>query len=136
MDNLIRLVVGDWSGDGHNITDTSFMKSNLTYIEISSAYRKGSEILGFNLKEDCCHEYEDSLLLGEHIFALRANGIDIKFDGRHEDPMEDEEEGVRLMSEEFVEIYLEICKLGNPDFKYEIFRINDVNVGGYGLMWT
>ena len=133
--HLVKVVVGDWSGDGHNITETTIIESNLTSSELYSAYIKGSKIVGFDLSE-CCSDYQDSKLQGQYIKMLRENGIDIIFDGRAEDPLDDEDDGVNLMVEEFVEIYLNICKLARPEFEWKEVRLGNLDIGGYGLMWT
>ena len=56
----INLVIGDWSHDGHGMCETVPAKVNLSIEEIEEAYLKGSEILGFNLIEDFCRNYEDN----------------------------------------------------------------------------
>ena len=45
--NIINLVIGDWSGDGHDKRQTITIESNLTLAEITNAYN----ISGISLDE-------------------------------------------------------------------------------------
>ncbi len=131
MNTLIRLKYGDCSGDGHKITDTTLIRSNKTTTDLSKAYRKGSEIVGFDFKETVAKEYEENDLPEDKANILQNYGIDLSgFDSYTED-LDD----LTLMPEEYVELYLKICQLGDPDFLYEYTRMNEINIGGYGLFW-
>lgn len=133
MEHLVKVVLGDWSGDGHSITDSEVIQTNLTSNEIVKAYYEGSKIVGFNLSDDACCDYQDSLLRGDQVKKLRDAGINLDYDDSHEDPIEDEEDGVSLLAEEFLELYFEICKLHRPDLQYKIVKLSQINIGGYGL---
>ena len=61
MDNLTRIVIGDWSNnDGHGVTNSTLIRSNKNGIEIREAYRKGTKMVGFDLTKNVCHDYKDS----------------------------------------------------------------------------
>ena len=61
--HTINLVLGDWSHDGHGITDTVTIKCSHTSEQIKEAYNQAVKNLGFpDLVEDACEEYEDSYL--------------------------------------------------------------------------
>lgn len=134
-DKIISLVMGDWSGDGHSKTDTVVIKSNLTVPEITKAYKKASKKLGFDLIKEVAADYQDNNLSKDNMQALIKNG----FSGELED---DEEEdnggkgGYFLWTDSFLDIYLFIVKLGDPNFEYAILQgeLNpSINIGGYGL---
>lgn len=126
MNNIICLDLGDWSGDGHGITSSIYIKSSLSKEELEIAYREGTKIVGFDFINEVTEEYEDSTLKLEHQQKLYEKGIDI-WGG---EPTEDIE---YLETRTFAEIYLEICKLGISVFNYEIFRLPTLHIGGYGL---
>jgi len=129
MNTLIKINYGDCPGDGHKINYSSLIRSNKSITDLNEAYQKGSSIVGFDLKETVAKEYEDNLLPEENANALQNHGIDLSgFDSYSED-LDD----ITLMSEEYVELYLKICQLGDPDFLYEYTRMNEINIGGYGL---
>jgi hypothetical protein len=131
MNTLIRIEYGDCSGDGHKITDTTLIRSNKTTTDLSKAYRKGSEIVGFDFKETVAKEFEDNVLPEAMANILQNYGIDLSgFDSYTED-LDD----LTLMGEEYVKLYLKICQLGDPDFLYEYTKMNQINIGGYGLFW-
>jgi len=147
LDNTISLVLGDPSDDGHGKTDTFVIKSNLDQKDIEAAYKKGSEKLGFNLINEVCEEYEDSLLPKDKIDILVKNGFTIdnlmsSSDYDREDAEEafedDESSGFNINSEYFANTYLFIVKLGNKDFQYEMLKgkLNPtIDIGGYGLFY-
>jgi hypothetical protein len=136
--NTISLVIGDWSGDGHDKRETIIILSNLNNKDINKAYKKGSEKLGFDFCNDVCRDYEDHEISKDKLDLLIANGLkikDIAFDDY--DLKEFEKDGtLRLWTEPFAEIYLFIVKLGNPDFEYTFLEGKSdpsIHIGGYGL---
>ena len=131
MNTLIRINYGDCGGDGHKVTDSSLIRANKTATEVREAYRKGATIIGFDLTETVAREYEDDTLPEDNASVLLDHGIDLSgFDSYTED-LED----ITLMGEEFVELYLKICQLGDPDFLYEYTKMSEIDIGGYGLFW-
>ena len=70
----INLIVGDWSGDGHTVTETVTISSNCSVDSIRLAYKEGSEILGFDLSETVCREFEDRLI--RHCLECATIGLD------------------------------------------------------------
>lgn len=130
MNSSITLVVGDWSGDGHDKTENIFIKCNRSIDEVNEAYKAGTKIVGFDLVDSLCEEYEDRRIPIEAVTSLQDNGIEIDWDDEV-----DPDVGVNIYHEEFVEIYLAIVKLGDPDFKYERQSPPVINIGGYGLFY-
>jgi hypothetical protein len=124
---LVNLVVGDWSYDGHNQNRTITIESNLSVSEIKEALKTGSEISGIDLNQVCC-EYEDNILKREVYDRLIELGMP-------EDNFYDVEKDmeINIYADEFVYIYLFLVSLGNSKFKYEFPRIEQINIGGYGL---
>lgn len=142
--HLTRLVVGDYSGDGHRIHDSFSITSNLDTEQITAAYWKGTEIVGFNFVDVVAEAYEDGSIHVPEARKLLAAGLDLnKY--LDEDPYNDDggvdpcwlndDSQAWLGSMSFTDIYLEICKLGNPEFTWEFNDgwKNTIEIGGYGL---
>lgn len=133
LPHMINLVVGDWSHDGHNMTEQSTIKCNLTKKDLEKAYKKGCKKVGFDLTEEVCADYEDMSVSDDVIEKLRAADI------KPEDFIENDDDDGWSFSynwEAFTELWLRIAKLGNPDLEFEMCS-NDspnINIGGYGLL--
>lgn len=129
MNTMIQIMVGDMSGDGHNITETTSIKSNKSYDDVREAYKKGCEIVGFDLTETVCKEYEDSHLDEDKAIALQNAGFDLTDLQDFDDDLED----INLIAEDFLTLYLNICQIGDPSFQYEYASMRQLKIGGYGL---
>ena len=134
LTNQVEIVVGDWSGDGHGKTDTTMIKSSLSGTGIWKAYKKGIEIVGFDLTE-FGSDYEDGYLPTEHYEKLLELGCTIEVDDYDpKDADEDKPEKVPLYSESYVDLFLFIVGLGDPEFRYKEADTSDsIHIGGYGL---
>ena len=128
---LIKLVVGDWSSDGHGRT-TTFMVETGGLVDgdvLKKFYQRGVEAVGLDITKFVCADYEDSLLPQWAIRKLMAAGWDHwEFDPRehHLDP------------EQFMEIWLFIAGRGCPDLKVRVLghdEVPSINLGGYGLFY-
>lgn len=118
---------------GKNSRDIDFIiETNLTKEEVCKAYNDGVKIVGFNFIHDYCtdettidHNCAKKLVeLGLQDFKLSKNKKDC-------------ENGYWLNAEDFLNIYLFICKLGNSEFIYE--KVDDkslpsIDIGGYGIV--
>jgi len=129
MNNIHNIMSGDWSNDGHGMTQSIIIRSNLTKEQIEQAYKEGIEIIGFDFKEDYCREYEDDFLPNEIIEKLKLHGIYVNFES------DNKGDGVHINPDEYTELYLKICQLGDSDFKYTIIKTPEVHIGGYGLFY-
>ena len=121
---IINLIVGDWSLDGHNQTDTITIESNLGRSEIEDAFKAGSKLLDFNLTQKVCTDYEDDGISKVFIDRLRKFNIEVEFDKYYPG---------HLNIDSFVKLWLDIAQLGNPKFQYELAGLATINIGGYGL---
>lgn len=131
---IYELEMGDESCDGHCLTKTRTICSPLSNEDMNAAYKSGSEILGFNFITDVAAEYEDSSLSMEKLTKLRSHNIATwKFEDEEYAEEGEVLESVGLNPENYSEIYLEIIKLGNPDFSYETLEGKNISIGGYGL---
>jgi hypothetical protein len=119
------LNLGDFSCDGHCKTSETTICSSLTAENFLKAYTIGAKRIGFNL-EDVADEYEESSLSKEQVAALQANGINIK------DTEASKDGAVTLYVDNYIDIYLQIVKLGQKDFQYKRAK-SYIRIGGYGF---
>lgn len=132
MKENITFVIGDWSKDGHNQTETVTIKSNLTLKEIALAYKIATKKLGFDFTKLAASDYEDNSLDKEYGDILIKNGIDVSDLELDKDINGDEY--YLLDFDSYLDTYLSIIKLGNSKFEYEVTsELNILNIGGYGL---
>ena len=137
MDNVIELIIGDASGDGHDKRTTVAIKSNLTKEQIVNALSVGEKALGFKLR-DVCSEYEDSTIPEDVWEKLKAAGF---LEAMDWDDWEDKESYSYLNlnytcgTDSFADLFLFIVKCGNDKFQYELDAPgrNSIYIGGYGL---
>ncbi len=77
----VKLVIGDWSGDGHDKSDYLVFEVNKTLSEIRQAYFTSCKTTGLSFHNDgiytgiCC-EYEDSTIDEEDQEILSSFGLD------------------------------------------------------------
>ncbi len=122
LPHTIRLVRGDPSGDGHGRTSTHSFRSSLTPDEVRQAYRKGVGIVGFDLiQEEINTNGNRFKLKPEYREAMKTHGYvsDVDVDW--------------IDSETYIDIYLWIAKLGNPNLEVQWFTEPryDIDIGGY-----
>ena len=119
--SLINLTVGDWSGDGHEKTETALFDVSCTREEFLSAYKKGTEVLGFDIAS-FCQDYEDCSV-PTYLSAKLQQHFPNEWDDAVDD--EDDEAFFDIGVDEFMSAYILTVRLGNPD----------INIGGYGLFY-
>ena len=136
MKYKFTISIGDWSSDGHGISETLPFECNYAVEDLINAYKKSCKKTGlqFNHNEDytghkpknwsansdyenrlICTEYEDGVL---HAFArniLKEHGIDPFIDEENDD----ENECMFDDGTEFAELILEFIKISLPDLKWE-----------------
>lgn len=136
LNNTITLVVGDYSHDGHGITANVIVQSNFSQLEITTAYELGVKILGIDLCENVCSEYEDQTIkfsdfkkfLDAGYSTVNLNKDDLKSIKLEKD--------IEYVDDDlFAELYLFTVYIGNKNFEYNItVETNNINIGGYGLL--
>ncbi len=121
---LINLMVGDVSHESHCITETILIESSLTKPDINRAYRVGTRIVGF----DFCAQFgrEECMLPKETCKKLLKAGYCMDIGN--------EDEELYLESQTYADIFLFICKLGIPDFKYSFVDTQKYLLGGKALV--
>lgn len=125
----IKLVIGDSGGDGHDHTATFIIESNLSLHGLRNAYEIGSSKLGFDFMSCVADEYEDSTISKKFLTKLEEFG--------YEHPLSDHrsEDKKHLSWDDYIDISMFICKLGDKSFEYKIVddKFPTWEIGGYGL---
>src|SRR5574338_1441101 len=137
MSHVITLILGDWSGDGHDKRETINIKSNLDKDAIMKAYEAGTQKLGFDFCAEVAEEYEDNKLSEEKWKKLLEMGYQ-DGSGLEEEAKEYNDGEISLWTDSFADIYLFIVKLGNEEFKFEYLtgaQNPQIKIGGYGLFY-
>ncbi len=128
--NLLELVVGDWSGDGHNKTEKFMICSSLTRPELSKGYADATKKLGFDFSEEIGDAYEDHAFPKDKIELLRNAGVVFTL----EDEEYGEEDYVTIYPDDFAGVWLAIVKFGNNSFDHSLLKTEQsIHIGGYGL---
>lgn len=126
----VSLVVGDWSGDGHEKTDTFVFEiaGIKSYQEIPEAFYAGVKIIGVNINS-ITSDYENDTISSKDGLLLKAHGYTPRPDTWVAPNGE-----ISLSPAEYAEAYMFTCKVGKPQISYKMVDPERVlNIGGYGL---
>lgn len=136
----ITFTLGDPSGDGHGHYIVFHMESNYSVKDITDAYNKATEILGFDFIKTCCVKYQESYIKPMYASILVKYGIlnkisleDTDFYGVSKG-MYYVDDGVN----EYVDIFIKIIKLVLKDFTLEYRDLHEdslsiLDFAAYGL---
>ena len=126
--DVITLIVGDL-GDGHEKKEETNIFCNLTNNELEDAFKKGEKIIGIRFS-DKFSDYRDHKLPASMIKKM-TKSFDIDFVSSED--LKDSDY-IILMCGEYLDLWLKIAKVGNPELVYEICKSNPyLYIGGYGL---
>lgn len=122
--NTITLIVGDFSdGMERNIS------CNLTSKELEAAFEKGEEIIGIRFQDHFLEygNYELPISMIKKMSKFFETGLD-NLDNLDDDDVD------YIIAIEYLELWLKIAKVGNPELDYEFCKSNPyIHIGGYGL---
>lgn len=136
----ITFTLGDPSGDGHGHYIVFHMESNYSVKDITDAYNKATEILGFDFIKTCCVKYQESYIKPMYASILVKYGIlnkisleDTDFYGVSKG-MYYVDDGVN----EYIDIFIKIIKLVLKDFTLEYRDLHEdslsiLDFAAYGL---
>ena len=135
----VCFTLGDPGGDGHANTSDYHMVSNYSAKEIDEAYKKATEILGFNFVEKVGVNYQDNELHEPYFSILIEKGIIKEEDYKYE------YDGKTLLDiyldeSDFIDIFKSICKLVLPDLvrnrrNLEEQQISSLEGTAYGIAY-
>jgi hypothetical protein len=126
-----KMTLGDWSGDGHNITNVFVVDipEEFTAEVLGSNYRKNVLKLDIN-PEQFAYEYEDNSVPPEVTEKLKQHGIEVDNDDYIEGS-----ENFYITGEVMVKVLMLLFGYGLDGFKYEVISENLpelVGPGSYG----
>ena len=111
----ICFTLGDPSGDGHANTSDYHMVSNYPAREIDEAYKKATEILGFDFIDKVGADYEDSRIHEPYFSILIDKGVINREDFEYEYKGQKELD-TYLEESTYIDIFEKIINLVLPDF--------------------
>lgn len=133
---LIQLLVGDESGDGHNIRESFLVNletvtpivGNISASDIQSIYLDGVKACGIDITE-YFEEYEESTMpLWRARQIENVLGIDFGVEYLSDD------EDITVFPDDYVEIYIAIFNKNTFGYKMSLNRPLSIPIGGYGLL--
>ena len=135
----VCFTLGDPGGDGHANTSDYHMVSNYSAKEIDEAYKKATEILGFNFVKKIGINHQDNELHEPYFSILVEKGIIKEEDYKYE------YDGKTLLDtyldeSDFIDIFKSICKLVLPDLvinrrNLEEQQISSLEGTAYGIAY-
>lgn len=136
----ITFTLGDPSGDGHGHYVVFHMESNYSVQDITNAYNKATNLLGFDFINTCCVKYQESYIKPTYASILVKYGILNKIS------LEDTDfygvsKGTYYIDEginEYIDIFIKIIKLVLKDFILEYRNLHEdsldiLDFAAYGL---
>lgn len=142
LNHIVNLIVGDWSADGHGLTEIITIHTNLSKKDIESAFKNGSRKINIDFENNLCSEYGDNTIDKEEWNKFIVAGLKLEnLDGLENWAIKGIENDLKMQgkvhvwSELFAHLYLFVVKLGNVDFQYKFSEhdTSNINIGGYGL---
>jgi len=117
---LYRVAVGDVfrAHEVHEVVTNEIVPK-----AIEDAYRKGTNIIGKDLRKEV-DVYEVNKLTEEFMNALK----------NHLDPEKYGDERGIYSSKHYVYLFFDIARLGNPNLEYMVLDLEEIEVGGEGLV--
>lgn len=142
LTHKLKFKLGDYSHDGHNMTETYRYKSNYSGLDVRTAYEKAVKKSKFDLCNGVAREYDDSRISKKQLEILRLKfGYDyVKEWGLTLEDIEQDEE----LDEDYlyiqevvhlVDMFLFMARSELPDLKWELISDDgfDTVVGSGGL---
>lgn len=160
--NKMYLVLGDWSGDGHEKYDKILVESNFNVDVVQQAYKDSCKLTGvsFNYNEDftggtknkiqVATEYEEGYIpvAALEIFVKKFGLTPEIMDNWGSDDPYEEDENFSLNQDSFVNAWIWFVKLSHPNLEIRVvpdkenipcingYWSNKLNVQfGYGLYY-
>jgi len=122
------LVLGDWSGDGHNIYEKILLQSNHPVDVIQDAYLASCKLTGVDLSEEVCSDYQDSYMSVETFDKLKEYGLTDDIIASELD----EDCGYFLGNIEYVNLWIWFVLLSLPEESTLVHIVDEIpNINGY-----
>lgn len=113
----MKIVVGDWSGDGHGINRQYVVEYTGTIEQAREAHFNSRNVVGVNI-DKLCEDYEDSRLPDDFRALVIAQGWEIEDYDR--DALMDADEDVHLGADDIAMIWVGVLNLTDPSLDMKI----------------
>lgn len=128
--NLYKLVVGDWSNDGHGKNDIFIFLSSHSKAEILDAYHKSVILSGVSLTGkvmdgliNILSDFEENVIPADAV--VRLQGIGCNFEEFY---LALEEDGSQACcSSDVFYLFMEMVRCNLPGFAYELVNLESIN---------
>lgn len=124
---VVTIVIGDWSKDGHEVSEEFDFKINCTNEELQQAFLDSIKLTDIDLSNECA-EYREYKFSEACVKKLSGMGYDFskKFDA-----YDDTGTTYCGQPEGFADLIMWFCKLSLPKLKYSQQRTKKVFFNGY-----
>jgi hypothetical protein len=134
--NKLKLRIGDYSGDGHEKSETFYFLSNRTSSEIKEIIEKSNQLTGIDF-EHLFSDYEQYNLTEEEISTLEEKGIDFsKVIKYFYDSFTKERDEYGFSTDDAVNLFMEYLKLSDSELIINLTNddYQEIDISfGYGL---
>ena len=122
---VVRLIVGDYDGEGHERTTGRTYEVNCTVKQLERAYKKGAKLINYDFELKVANEAGKEKLPKKVLTTLVEHGWM---------PSADLAKTRELDVDAYVDIWLFLAKLGNPKLEIKDSSVPaELPIGGYGL---
>jgi len=124
---LLQIVLGDFSGDGHSITETCYvtLTPEADPEVLYENYAKNVELFGFTIS-DFGEEYAEPTISDEKLKILENHGFKYHADADYETA-----EGNWLTKEDFISITMFFYLHGLEGYTWQPHQIEAVSLNGF-----
>ncbi len=112
----VNLLIGDVANVKHNRYLSVIINSNIPASEVENAYENGTKLLGFDISEKLANS---SIMSNKAFSILKSFG----FNGKN---------NFNFVS--YTELYLFVCQLGNKEFSATFVNMDEIDIGGIGVV--
>lgn len=128
-----RIMVGDFSGDGHGMYETVFVKTKHTSAEIRAAFKKAIDESKLNNSDNLCEEWETDTISKDMLDRMGVDSSKYINSDEGEDPeycVDGDIYGFVNLIIDFIKVYTPDLKIETISYKAPEIVLEDI---GYGL---
>ena len=135
MGYILKFVLGDYNGSGHDMQEIHYKESNYSKEEITKAYEKAVSIVGIDLVKDVGDDCDEYCMQENHFKRFLDLGI-LSLGDLYDT---EDFESLYLNSQIFLEIFEAMIKMVLEDFKWSDFQkdyeyLDILEGAGYGFL--
>lgn len=123
-----KLVIGDWSGDGHSRSESYLVRSNYPVEQVREAHFLIKEKTGIDI-ERICSEYQDSDIDKNVITKLLSLGFQFEYDDV-ESPTQND---ILFGAKEMAKLWVFLLQKADPNLSLEIIDFDIPTLHFWGV---